>query len=137
MLRTLFTLLFVSSIFVSAKADAYSDGFITAVIIDSFSSDCDCEPKELSQPRYNLVTIDTALFDFPKNESPQCYDIQVKVKTSPLTFGQRIIATLLLFVMIMTCIYIISQCSDEEQDRFIGILVGHVVSRNMGRRRRC
>ena len=137
MLRTVFTLLFISSIVVSAKADAYSQGFITAIIIDSFSSDYDCESKENTYTKYNLITMDTSLSDFPKTNSPQCYNEKVKIKSYIKTeWYHRLIGILIISIMLYPFVYTLFCGSDEDREMMLGITAGYIIARRR-RRRHC
>ena len=138
MLRTLFTLLFISSIVVSAKADAYSHGFMTAVIINSFRSNSRCENKASIETKYNLITMDTSLLDFPKTNSPQCYYEKVEVKSYIIfQWYHRLMGSFLVSLMLYPFVYTLFYGTNEERRFIVGMHVGHIISRSIRRRRHC
>jgi hypothetical protein len=137
MLRTLFTLLFISSIVVSAKADEFTDGFVIGILLDSFDSD-DCEtnstPVENTYTKYNLITVDTTLLDFPKTTTPQCYDEKVEVKSYiKIEWYHRLLARFIICLMLYPIAYSLFFGSDEHRRFMLGMLVARAYSRN----RRC
>ncbi len=137
MLRSLCTLLFISSVVISVKADDFMDGYMIGILLDSFDSD-DCEtnsnPVENTFTKYNLITVDTTLLDFPKTVAPQCYEEKVEmISYVKIKWYHRLLARFIICIMLYPMAYSLFYGSDEHRRFMLGMLVAQTYARN----RRC
>ena len=135
MLRSLFTLLFISSVVISTKADDFMDGYMIGILLDSFDSD-DCEtnsnPVETTYTKYNLITVDTALMDFPKSVAPQCYEEKVEmISYVKIEWYHRLIARFIICLMLYPMAYSLFYGNDERRNFMLGLLFANVYARSM------
>tara|TARA_B100001142_G_C14319675_1_gene649875 strand:+ start:153 stop:602 length:450 start_codon:yes stop_codon:yes gene_type:complete len=121
---TLFIITFLT-LFVYTNADAYKDGFIIGYVTGTMNKRDRNTNKEDKFIKYNKQIIDTSLFDFPHQKTPQCIEIKIKeLKYIKLTFLHKLAATIIvalgLLIPIHTCLY----GNDNDRDRLLGIIVG-------------
>ena len=113
---TLITIAILTFI-VSTNAGAYQNGLITGMMVEKV------RPTKKEFDKYNTVIIDTALFDFPKQNTPVCRPIQVKqVKYIKLSFATILIS----FIMMMLLFGVIGK-SCENDPEFADFMLGYVV----------
>ena len=114
---TLITIAILTFI-VSTNAGAYQNGLITGMMVEKA-----LPTKKKEFDKYNTVIIDTALFDFPKQNTPVCRPIQVKqVKYIKLSFATILIS----FIMMMLLFGMIGK-SCENDPEFADFMLGYVV----------
>lgn len=131
MLRSLFTLLFISSVVISTKADDFMDGYMIGILLDSFDSD-DCEtnsnPVENTYTKYNLITTDTNLFNFPKTAAPQCYEEKVEmISYIKIEWYHRLISRFIMCLLMYPIAYTVFYERNEHRDFMFGMIIARAV----------
>ena len=121
-----FTLLTVTliTLFVGINATSYQNGLIAGMLVEK------AMPSKKSEfNKYNTVVIDTALFDFPKQNAPICRPVKVKqvryVKLSFATILTSFIIMMMLFAMIC------NSCNNDPEfaDFMLGYVIGQMLER--------
>jgi|UniRef100_A0A6C0AL94 hypothetical protein len=121
---TLFIITFLT-LFAYVNANTYQNGFILGYVTRTMSKRRGNTNNKDKFIKYNKQIIDTRLFDFPQQKSPQCIEIKIKeLKYIKLTFLHKLTVTIIvalgLLIPIHTCLY----GNDNDRDRLLGVIVG-------------
>ena len=107
---------------IGINATSYQQGFITGMIVEKAYPS-----KKAEIQKFNMVIIDTALIEFPKDKTPTCRPIQVKetkyIKSSP------IITLISFIIMVLFINAICNSCNNDPEfaDFMLGYLLGQMI----------
>ena len=133
-MNKLFTGLLFMALFVGASAGAFTHGFATGFISKKiekrFSS-----PKKEPIRKYNMMTIDTGLMEFPPNLTlnsmfvhPQCIEVKILQPREPLTKVQTMATMLLFLILCGMPIHICINGTDEDREFMCAFIIGRLMA---------
>ena len=126
MKTTLITVCIIS-LFAGAAASSFSDGITTGFIMNNVERKVFSKNKKEPVIKYNNFTRDTSLQKFPPVSSPQCIPEKTRIVRGPLTFGQRIFTTLIIFSVLFFNIHMLFFAPTETREWFIGYFIGRII----------
>ena len=104
-------------------------GFISKKIGKRFGSS-----KKEPIRKYNMMTIDTGLMEFPPNLTlnsafvhPQCIEVKILQPREPLTKVQTMATMLLFLILCGMPIHICINGTDEEREFMCGFIIGRML----------
>ena len=124
-MKTTFIAVCIISLFAGAAASSFTDGMATGFIAGNIGRKF--KTKKKSFIKYNNFTRDTSLQKFPPVSSPQCILEKIKIVPPPLTIGQRIVTTFIIFLMLFTFMHLLFFAPEKDRDWFIGYLIGNMI----------
>jgi hypothetical protein len=126
MKTTLITVCIIS-LFAGAAASSFTDGMATGFIAGNIGRKFKTKTSKKSFIKYNNFTRDTSLQKFPPVSSPQCILEKIKIVPPPLTIGQRIFTTFIIFLILCSFMHLLFFGTEKERDWFIGYLIGNMI----------
>ena len=128
MKTTLITICIIT-LFAVATASSFSDGMTTGFITSNVVRKVGFKKKTLKKSviKYNNFTRDTLLQKFPPVSSPQCIPEKIRIERPPLSFGQKIFTTLLLFFILSSFMHILLFAPDRDREWFMGYILGQML----------
>ena len=103
-----------------SKMSDFKTGIISTMVLNRVNKP---EPK-ITEKYYNKITIDTSLFDFPKQINPKCIEIKSYIR---MTFSERLRTSLIITVIIMIPVYLYRHGTESDRDFMVGCLVGSLI----------
>ncbi len=123
MKTTLITVCIIS-LFAGAAASSFTDGMATGFIAGNIGRKF--KTKKKSFIKYNNFTRDTSLQKFPPVSSPQCISEKTRINR-PVTLGQKIFATLIMFLGLMSFMHMLLFAPQKDREWFIGYIIGNMI----------
>lgn len=113
--------LFITTVYVliiGSNADSYQNGLITGVVVNKLS------PNKKKPVKYNTITLDTSLVEFPQQKAPVCKLIDVREVTYYKI--KLIYIYISIIIAILACLIVLPQCLHDEEFRefMVGYLIG-------------
>ena len=103
------------------------DGMATGFVISNVERRVFPKNKEKSVIKYNNFTRDTSLQKFPPVTRPQCISEKKLIVHPPLTFVQKIVTTLFLWIVGCIISHILFFAPQREREWFIGWFIGRII----------
>ena len=124
-MKTTFITVCILTLFAGVAASSFSDGMTSGFIASNIGRKF--KTKKKSFIKYNNFTRDTSLQKFPPVSSPQCILEKIKIVPPPLTIGQRIVTTFIIFLILCSFMHLLFFGTEKERDWFIGYLIGNMI----------
>ena len=122
------------ALFVGASADAFTKGLATGYISRRLEKRYGSSSKKEPIRKYNMMTIDTGLMEFPSNLTlnsmfthPQCIEVKILQPREPLTKVQTMATMLLFLILCGMPIHICINGTDEEREFMCGFIIGRML----------
>ena len=126
-MKTTFITVCILTLFAGAAASSFSDGMTSGFIASNIGRKFKTKTPKKSVIKYNNFTRDTSLQEFPPVSSPQCIPEKTRIVRPPLTFGQKIFTTLLLFFILSSFMHILLFAPDRDREWFMGYILGQML----------
>ena len=126
-MKTSFITVCILTLFAGAAASSFSDGMTSGFIASNIGRKFKTKTPKKSVIKYNNFTRDTSLQKFPPVSSPQCIPEKTRIVRPPLTFGQKIFTTLLLFFILSSFMHILLFAPDRDREWFMGYILGQML----------
>jgi len=114
-----------SGVTASSFSNGMTSGFITSNVIRKVGFKKN-RPKK-SFIKYNNFTRDTSLQKFPIVSLAQCIPEKKRIISPPLTFGQRIFTTIIVFFILTSFMHLLLFAPDKDREWFIGYIMGKMI----------
>ena len=128
-MKTTLITICILTLFAGATASSFSDGmssgFITSNVVRKIGFKKKTPKKSVI--KYNNFTRDTSLQKFPPVSSPQCIPEKTRIVRPPLTFGQRIFATFIMFIVLFFWTHMLFFAPEKDRQWFIGYIIGQML----------
>lgn len=125
-MKTTFITVCILTLFAGATASSFSDGMASGFIVSNVGRKFKTKTPKKSFIKYNNFTRDTSLQKFPPVYSPQCIPEKTRI-VKPVTLGQRIFATLIIFSALFLWGHILLFAPQRDRDWFMGYLLGQIL----------
>ena len=125
-MKTTFITVCILTLFAGAAASSFSNGMSSGFIASNVMRKFKTKTPKKSFIKYNNFTRDTSLQKFPPVSSPQCIPEKTRI-VKPLTVGQRIFTTFIIFSMLFLWGHILLFAPQRDRDWFIGYLIGNII----------
>ena len=126
-MKTTFITVCILTLFAGAAASSFSDGMTSGFIASNIGRKFKTKTPKKSVIKYNNFTRDTSLQKFPPVSSPQCIPEKTRIVRPPLTFGQKIFTTFIIFCMLFLWGHILLFAPQRDREWFIGYLIGNML----------
>jgi len=124
-MRSTYFVFFFLALFVGVKADEFSNGLMTGFVVKNI--DNRFGSKKGIVRKYNDMTIDTSLIEFPINQSPQCMEVKIIEPLGKLTLGETISCTIIFSIISCPLAWVIINGSNSDREWFFGYFMGFMI----------
>ena len=125
-MKTTFITVCILTLFAGAAASSFSDGMTTGFIARNIGRKFKTKTPKKSFIKYNNFTRDTSLQKFPPVSSPQCIPEKTRINR-PVTLGQKIFATLIMFLGLMSFMHMLLFAPQKDREWFVGYIIGNMI----------
>ena len=115
-----------SGVTASSFSNGMTTGFITSNVIRKVGFKAKSK-KLYNFTKYNNFTRDTSLQKFPIVSLTQCIPEKKRIISPPLTFGQRIFTTIIVFFILTSFMHLLLFAPDKDREWFIGYIMGKMI----------
>ena len=124
-MKTVFIPLCLFTILAAATASSFGDGMASGYIANNVGRKMGWN-KRTKTIKYNNITVDTGLREFPKTTAPQCIEKKVIVVKPPPTLLEKLIG-IVIMSMLMMMTHTMCFADDETREWFIGYMIGQII----------
>lgn len=125
-MKATFVTICLFAILVGTTASSFGDGIATGYITKNVGRKMGLENKTRII-KYNNITIDTALQEFPKVAYPQCIQEKVIQRRPPPTLLQKLIGMIIMAMIMMTMTHMMCFADNETREWFLGYMIGRMI----------
>jgi len=125
-MKTVFIPLCLFTILAAATASSFGDGMATGYIVNNVGRKMGWG-KRAKTIKYNNITVDSALREFPKTTIPQCLEKKVILVKPPPTLLQKLISIVIMSMLMMMMTHMMCFADDETREWFLGYMIGQII----------
>ena len=125
-MKTVFIPLCLFTILAAATASSFGDGMATGYIVNNAGRKVGWK-KKTKTIKYNNITVDTALREFPKTITPQCIEKKVIMVRPPPTLLQKLIGIIIMSSIMVMITHMTCFADNETREWFLGYMIGQII----------
>ena len=125
-MKTVFIPLCLFTILAAATASSFGDGMATGYIVNNAGRKVGWK-KKTKTIKYNNITVDTALREFPKTITPQCIEKKVIMVRPQPTLLQKLIGIIIMSSIMVMMTHMTCFADNETREWFLGYMIGQII----------
>ena len=125
-MKAVFIPLCLFTILAAATASSFGDGMATGYIVNNAGRKMGWK-KKTRTIKYNNITVDTALREFPKTITPQCIEKKVIMVRPPPTLLQKLIGIIIMSSIMVMMTHMMCFADNETREWFLGYMIGQII----------
>ena len=125
-MKATFVTICLFTVLAAATASSFGDGMATGYIVNNAGRKMGWKKKTITI-KYNNITVDTALREFPKTITPQCIEKKVILVKPPPTLLQKLIGIVIMSMLMMMMTHMMCFADDETREWFLGYMIGQII----------
>ena len=125
-MKTVFIPICLFTILATTTASSFEGGMATGYIVNNVGRKMGWN-KRTKTIKYNNITVDTGLREFPKTTTPQCIEKQVILVKPPPTVLEKLIGIVLMSMLMMMMTHMMCFADDETREWFLGYMIGQII----------
>jgi len=125
-MKTVFIPLCLFTVLAIATASSIGDGMATGYIVNNAGRKMGWG-KRTKTIKYNNITVDTALREFPNTTIPQCIEKKVILVKPPTTLLQKLIRIVIMSMFMMMITHLMCFADNETREWFLGYMIGQII----------
>ena len=125
-MKTVFIPFCLFTILAAATASSFGDGMASGYIANNVGRKMGWN-KRTKTIKYNNITVDTGLQEFPKTTAPQCIEKKVILVKPPPTVLQKLFGIVIMSMLMMMMTHMMCFADDETREWFLGYMIGQII----------
>ena len=125
-MKYIFVTICLFTVLASSAASSFGNGMATGYIVNNAGRKIGWG-KRTKTIKYNNITVDTALREFPKTTTPQCIDKKVILTKPPPTILQKLFGIVIMSMLMMMMTHMMCFADDETREWFLGYMIGQII----------
>ena len=125
-MKATFVTICLFTVLAAATASSFGDGMATGYIVNNAGRKMGWK-KKTKTIKYNNITVDTALREFPKTITPQCIEKKVIMVRPPPTLLQKLIGIIIMSSIMVMMTHMMCFADNEQREWFLGYMIGQII----------
>jgi len=125
-MKATFVTICLFTVLAAATASSFGDGMATGYIVNNAGRKMGWKKKTITI-KYNNITVDTALREFPKTITPQCIEKKVIMVRPPPTLLQKLIGIIIMSSIMVMMTHMMCFADNETREWFLGYMIGQII----------
>ena len=125
-MKATFVTICLFTVLAGAVASSFGDGMATGYIVNNAGRKMGWK-KKTKTIKYNNITVDTALREFPKTTTPQCIEQKVIMVRPPPTLLQKLIGVIIMSSIMVMMTHMMCFADNEAREWFLGYMIGQII----------
>ena len=125
-MKATFVTICLFTVLAVATASSFGDGMATGYIVNNAGRKMGWK-KTTKTIKYNNITVDTALREFPKTHTPQCIEKKVIMIRPPPTLLQKLIGIIIMSSIMVMMTHMMCFADNEAREWFLGYMIGQII----------
>ena len=125
-MKATFVTICLFTVLAAATASSFGDGMATGYIVNNAGRKMGWKKKTITI-KYNNITVDTALREFPKTITPQCIEKKVIMVRPPPTLLQKLIGIIIMSSIMVMMSHMMCFADNETREWFLGYMIGQII----------
>ena len=125
-MKATFVTICLFTVLAVATASSFGDGMATGYIVNNAGRKVGWK-KKTKTIKYNNITVDTALREFPKTTIPQCIEKKVIMIRPPPTLLQKLIGIIIMSSIMVMMTHTMCFADNETREWFLGYMIGQII----------
>ena len=125
-MKATFVTICLFTVLAAATASSFGDGMATGYIVNNAGRKMGWKKKTITI-KYNNITVDTILREFPKTPAPQCIEQKVIMVRPPPTLLQKLIGIIIMSSIMVMMTHMMCFADNETREWFLGYMIGQII----------
>ena len=125
-MKYIFVTICLFTVLASSTASSFGNGMAAGYIVNNAGRKMGWK-KTTKTIKYNNITVDTALREFPKTPTPQCIEKKVIMVRPQPTLLQKLIGIIIMSSIMVMTTHMMCFADNESREWFLGYMIGQII----------